>query len=365
MNPKRLMIFVALVPAVVVLTSPLPAGPLDDQYNKLLETEKNLTTTKAALQDQKIQLEQQRKGLIQQRKANAGLKKQTNQPAPTIDYSLYDRCPNGKSWDECDHVREKAAWLRDQQDKTKVFQERMAKIQRDFAANEKAINDSLSNYFSSLKGYDQKKADLKEAAQQLKTGISDLPLYSKTFDQKAKDKFTQVNMNVDDYKAVGDTTNCNKYLADYAKNVLKGPLPPQLVDKSGATRLANDMYDQLSTAARTNGSGWKSLSLESNLNNPASVFREAQELANQGKFVIIAYKTGDQGHVAVVVPNEKMYRSGASWDQIGVPYVTQAGSAKSKFGGKSVFDAKNPIPFNEAFPAKDDLDGKIDIFVAP
>jgi hypothetical protein len=359
------MMVIALVPTVAVLTSRLPAGPLDDQYKKLLETEKSLTATKSALQDQKTQLEQQRQNLIQQRKANAGLKKQMNQAAPTIDYSLYDRCPNGKSWDECTHPEEKAAWLRDQQDKVKVFQERMAKIQADFAAREKDINDSLSNYFSSLKSYDQKKADLKEGGQQLKTGIADLPLYSKTLDEKVKDKFTQVNMKVDDYKAVGDTTKCNIYLVDYAKNVLKGPLPPQLVDKSGAARLANDMYDQLNTAASTDGSGWKSLSLGSNLKNPAGVFREAQELANQGKFVIIAYQTGNHGHVGVVVPSEKMARAGSSWDQIGVPYVTQAGSAKDKHGGKSVFNPNNPIPFNEAFPAKTDLDGKIDIFVAP
>jgi len=142
MNRKRLMMVIALVPTVAVLTSRLPAGPLDDQYKKLLETEKSLTATKSALQDQKTQLEQQRQNLIQQRKANAGLKKQMNQAAPTIDYSLYDRCPNGKSWDECTHPEEKAAWLRDQQDKVKVFQERMAKIQADFAAREKDINDS-------------------------------------------------------------------------------------------------------------------------------------------------------------------------------------------------------------------------------
>src|SRR5947209_10415582 len=100
------------------------------------------------------------------------------------------------------------------------------------------------------------------------------------------------------------------------------------------------MFKEMQKAAATEGSGWKAVGLSRNLSDPAPVFKEAQELANQGKFVVIAYQLDSgPGHVAVVVPSPKLYRSGNSWGQAGVPYLAQAGTSKDKFGNKSVFDA--------------------------
>jgi hypothetical protein len=189
------------------------------------------------------------------------------------------------------------------------------------------------------------------------------------FDMKVWERFARIKLNPASYKPDGDQTHCNGFLVDYAKGLLKGHTPPQLLDEKGNPAKANIMFDQVSAAARA-GNGWRSLSLAANLDNPGPIFQRAQELANQGKLVIIGLRTSDgtDGHFAAVVPSFLMADAGDSWGSVKVPYLAQAGPVLNKggYGNRWMFDANSPIAFNFAFPSREKVKQKkykIEIFV--
>jgi hypothetical protein len=107
-------------------------------------------------------------------------------------------------------------------------------------------------------------------------------------------------------------TKCNFFVQDWAKTY----------SYSGfADKRANEIHDTVVAP----GSGWKIVD-----------FARAQELANQGKLVIAAYRNPDAnapGHVAAVVPGS-LARSD-SWD-MDVPRIAQAGPPSDRaLGGVS------------------------------
>lgn len=69
--------------------------------------------------------------------------------------------------------------------------------------------------------------------------------------------------------------------------------------------LARHQIDKLNTAATSPESRWKSLSFS---DDPPAAFQNSQDLANEGKLIIVAWKNPDStstdpGHSAVVVPS--------------------------------------------------------------
>src|SRR5262249_12443627 len=67
--------------------------------------QESLAQKRKAAEDLRAQVIEARKATKQLNQAKAALKPEE------IDYSLFDRCPNGNSWYQCDHEEEKAAWL--------------------------------------------------------------------------------------------------------------------------------------------------------------------------------------------------------------------------------------------------------------
>jgi hypothetical protein len=126
------------------------------------------------------------------------------------------------------------------------------------------------------------------------------------------------------YEAVGKKTHCSEFVRDFAKELL-GRAIPELDGQAGK------QADQLKAAAASPDSKWRSLSFS---DDPAVAFKNAQDLANDGKLVIVVWKnphpTGtDSGHVAVVVPSRQ--KDGELFDaterkwKMKVPYIAQAG----------------------------------------
>ncbi len=130
------------------------------------------------------------------------------------------------------------------------------------------------------------------------------------------------------YEAVGKKTHCSEFVRDFAKELLGRNLP-ELEGRAG------NQADQLKAAVASPDSKWRSLSFS---DDPALAFKNAQDLANDGKLVIVAWKiphptATDSGHVAVVVPSRQEDGSLADatkW-KMNVPYIAQAGDKVSDY----------------------------------
>ena len=93
---------------------------------------------------------------------------------------------------------------------------------------------------------------------------------------------------------------------------------------------ASDQSDQLKAAAEDPKSKWWSLGFH---DDPSTAFQRAQELADEGKLVVVTWKNPkptatDSGHVAIVVPrpdNAPELPNSTTW-KMGVPYIAQAGA---------------------------------------
>jgi hypothetical protein len=132
------------------------------------------------------------------------------------------------------------------------------------------------------------------------------------------------------YLPSGKTTHCSEFVRDFARELLGRDLP-ELGGKAG------DQYDRLKAAVGSPASKWRSLSFP---DDPTAAFRNAQELANEGKLVVIAWKNPrptktDSGHVAVVSPSRQ--DDGGLFDaterkwKMKVPYIAQAGEVVSDY----------------------------------
>jgi hypothetical protein len=170
-----------------------------------------------------------------------------------------------------------------------------------------------------------------EGKQNKKVGIrEDRRTYKKTISKGEIEKFAR-KLAVKDlarYKPAGKTTRCSEFVRDFARELLARDMP-ELRGKAG------DQFDQLKAAAASTNSKWRSLSFP---DDTATAFQNAQDLANEGKLVVIAWKnphpTGtDSGHIAVVAPSR--HEDGGLFDaterkwQMKVPYIAQAGETVS------------------------------------
>ncbi|MCS6908520.1 MAG: hypothetical protein RML93_11660 [Anaerolineales bacterium] len=105
----------------------------DKMYGELTKAKADLAARQQALAVKHEEARVLRAQIIEARKAT----KQLNQAKAAIkpeeiDYSLFDRCPNGYSWYECNHEQEKAAWLAEQ---------RASKAQKFAAATQKILDE--------------------------------------------------------------------------------------------------------------------------------------------------------------------------------------------------------------------------------
>jgi hypothetical protein len=135
------------------------------------------------------------------------------------------------------------------------------------------------------------------------------------------------------YKADGKKTHCSEFVRDFAKELL-GRSVLELEGRAG------NQFDRLMAAAALPDSKWKSLSFS---DDPALAFKNAQDLANDGKLVIVAWKNPhatatDPGHVAVVVPfrQENGGLVDATKWNMKVPFIAQAGDKVSDYMPLSV-----------------------------
>jgi hypothetical protein len=143
------------------------------------------------------------------------------------------------------------------------------------------------------------------------------------------------------YEAVGKTTHCSEFVRDFAKELL-GRSIPELEGKAG------DQCDKLKAAAASPDSKWRSLSFS---DDAAVAFKNAQDLANEGKLVIVTWKNPhptltNSGHIAVIVPSRQ--EDGGLFDatnrkwKMKVPFIAQAGD-----------EVRDNMPLGDGFgPAK-------------
>ena len=130
------------------------------------------------------------------------------------------------------------------------------------------------------------------------------------------------------YKPEQDTTHCSEFVRDYARKLL-GRDVPELRGPAGA------QADQLKAAAGDPKSKWWSLAFHE---DPAAALQRAQELADEGKLVVVAWKNPtptatDSGHVAVIVPrrgDDAELPYSTTW-KLRVPYSAQAGATVSSY----------------------------------
>jgi hypothetical protein len=129
------------------------------------------------------------------------------------------------------------------------------------------------------------------------------------------------------YKANGKWARCNMFVGAFAREVRGRSLP----------ELKGHQLDNLKAAATSPGSKWRSLSFS---DDPAAAFQNAQDLANEGKLVIVAWKHPDPDsyylrHSAVVVPSRQ--EDGGLFDAtkrkwgMKVPFIAQAGETVSDY----------------------------------
>lgn len=322
------------------------AAPPPDAYQDLEARQKQLS---AKVNDQLkavADAEAERKQLIQDRKQLAAeMKAAKSRSAPVIDYSKYDRCPNGKSWDQCDHVREKAEWLEEQLDKRKRFEREMEKIMSDFQQRQKAINDSLDSYFKKVDSLNKTAGAAVSEREKLVADIKNVAKLSgaemlRTGDfgkDRIKAATDAVMANKAQFAADGNGTKCNFYQQTMAYK-LTGRNLPELQGR------ANDIADQLAKSVADKEGKFTSLNFQG---DRQAALDRAQDLADQGKYVVIVYKNpeaGKSGHIASVAPlkdGDKMPASprvngvGLGLDRI--PYISQAGPSDPD-DGESVHD---------------------------
>jgi hypothetical protein len=140
------------------------------------------------------------------------------------------------------------------------------------------------------------------------------------------------------YRANGKWTRCSQFVRDFAKEVRGREVP----------ELARQQFDNLKAAATSRDSKWRSLSFS---DDPAAAFQNAQDLANAGKLVIVAWKNPDPtfrqpSHTAVVVPSRladgRLFDATTQKWGMKVPFIAQAGETVSDY-----------IPLSDGFsPAK-------------
>ena len=109
----------------------------------------------------------------------------------------------------------------------------------------------------------------------------------------------------------GPGLSCNYFVArvgelqdiPYFRDVMYPGKHPNEVGGRDAMRQANVIYDFLQKAVKSPGSGWKAVSAS-----------QAQELANEGKFVVGVAKSivsDENGHIVLVVSEQMAKKAGA------------------------------------------------------
>ena len=172
------------------------------------------------------------------------------------------------------------------------------------------------------KGRQNKKVGIREVKR-----VSQETIFRGSLEKFAKKLGTEEKAR---YQPVGKKTHCSEFVRDFAKELL-GRSIPELEGQAG------NQSERLKAAASSPDSKWRSLSFS---DDPAAAFQNAQDLANEGKLVIVAWKnphpTGtDSGHVAVVVPSRQ--EDGGLSDatklkwMMKVPYIAQAGETVSEY----------------------------------
>jgi len=151
--------------------------------------------------------------------------------------------------------------------------------------------------------------------------------------------FAEARASEPKYQASGNTTHCNEFLCDLVEDIIGGPCKALRNTDQSAAAFANDQCDQLKASA-DNATGWQAMAFAA---DPKAVFKAAQESANNGYLVVVAYKNpdaGSHGHVALVVPAAPPMFVSGTWG-MGVPKIAQAGPSITVPGGvaKSVYAA--------------------------
>ena len=113
-------------------------------------------------------------------------------------------------------------------------------------------------------------------------------------------------------------THCSEFVRDLVQNLLQ----QTRADMQGQ---AKDQYDALTS----NTADWAALDFS---DNQQAVFAQAQQLANEGTLVVVAWKkplpeAGNTGHIAVVVPGTVEHS--ATWNG-DVPMIAQAGKKNAR-----------------------------------
>lgn len=166
------------------------------------------------------------------------------------------------------------------------------------------------------------------------------------FDSNSLTKVAQKLAAESKYKPTDGQTFCSDFVRDFARELTAN----EIVELKGR---AGQQFDQLKKASESDDGAWRSLSVQT---DPARAFKEAQELANEGRLVIVAYKNPsptqtNSGHIAVVVKHEWNDESlSTKWGRVRVPFIAQAGN-----------DVSSSKKLSEGFSA--DLKDEIEIFV--
>lgn len=337
---RRFIVRTLILFALVGATN-LHAGQREEAYQRLTARLQQAQKQKAQLQERRDQAQAAKSRIAKDRQGVDAARRDLSDSAAAgvVDYSRYDRCPNGHAWGECNHAPQKEEWLREQTDKNYRFRKSLERIMDDLLASQQAVQDQLSDYATSAKSYNDETKALKDEVGQIKKemaefrGLPDVAVDPQV-DMKIKETVTaELAKRPDGYERREDgLTQCNIFASDYAKNLL-GRDVPQLLDATGAApAAARDQLAQLTKAVANNDPKVKQLDWG---NDAQAVMRQTVELANQGKLVVFIEPT----HVSTVVPSARLHDSG-SW-KLAVPYVTQAG-AKVAFPDQ-------PIPLSEAW----------------
>jgi hypothetical protein len=201
---------------------------------------------------------------------------------------------------------------------------------------ERAIKagDTVKEYASKRVGYDDsEKKQVREAEKtnkslpfpiaqkksQIEADKTKLTNTALELQSQDGDKYKPREVKVKDEKTGEEKTvlqtQCNAFLRDFAKRFTGLDMP----EFAGQDLLANQMFDNL-----VKSGNFKPLGLQK---DPKDVFQKAQELADEGRFVVVAYKKPDgHGHVAVVVPADGDMETSDKWG-MKVPYIAQAGES--------------------------------------
>lgn len=127
------------------------------------------------------------------------------------------------------------------------------------------------------------------------------------------------------YKSIGAQTQCSRFVRDLAKEFVGKTLPE--LDGNVSAQVTS-----LTKLAGQQNSKWSTVDFNGDNKAKLAAFKKAQDLANQGKLVLVAWKNpkptpANSGHIAAIVPAQNMEESG-KWG-IKVPYIAQAGETIS------------------------------------